>query len=143
MIESNAAKHIRTAGGLHVALGILAVLTAILLLVAVPVMMAGLEIAEREANSADERDFIEFMQAAGPAVLVFFALLALLVGVLGLIGGFGIMNGDVGKRGVAYAASALQLFNFPFGTIVAIYTFIALGMQGADEHFGPVYLTAA
>ncbi len=58
----------------------------------------------------------------GGAMSVVMAIIIGCVAVFGLIAGFGLLNHQQWARYVAIVVAIFSLFNFPFGTLFAVYT---------------------
>lgn len=70
-------------------------------------------------------------------IIIGFFLLALLsaLSLPELIGGWGLMNRKKWARFLVIFVSFLNLFSFPFGTILAVYSLTFLFKSEADDYF--------
>ena len=108
-------KHIQIVAALHIALGALSLLAAIVVFV-VFAMAGGIVISQGERQAAGILGIIAF------AVCTFLAVLAL----PGIIGGWALLSGRSWGRPLVLVLGFLDLINIPFGTAVGIYTIWAL-----------------
>ena len=104
--------NIKVLGWLYIVLGILGVLGGILALFIL--LGTGLLIGEREA--------VTVMTIVGVAV----AALVTLVSLPGIAVGVGLLKFKQWARVLALVLAFLNLFAFPLGTVLAIYTFVSL-----------------
>lgn len=102
-------KHVTLVAALNIGLGLMGVLIAILVFVAVA--GGGLLSGDPQA--------IAITSLVGSAIGTFL----LIVSVPGIIGGFGLLKHRGWARILILIISALDLFNVPVGTVIAIYTF--------------------
>ena len=114
-------KHITILGGLYVAFGILGVLVALFVFVAV--VGGGLLSGDVGAIAI----------TAGIGSLIGFFLL--LVSAPGIIGGFGLLSRRPWARVLVLVLGCLNLLNFPFGTALGVYTIWALTNSEAQQSF--------
>lgn len=66
------------------------------------------------------------------------ALFLLVLGLPGLIGGFGLLRRRPWARTLVLVLGILNLVNFPFGTLVGIYTLYVLFRVDVEREFGRV-----
>lgn len=114
-------KHITILGGLYIAFGILGVLVALFVFIAV--VGGGLLSGDVGAIAI----------TAGVGSLIGFFLL--LVSAPGIIGGFGLLSRRPWARVLVLVLGCLNLLNFPFGTILGAYTIWALTNTEAQQSF--------
>jgi hypothetical protein len=105
-------KHIRILGIIYIALGAIGILAALLLFIIVA--GGGLLSGDRQA--------VAITTTTGTVV----ALFLLLISIPGVIGGIGLLQHRRWARPLLIVIGALNLFSFPFGTAVGIYTLWAL-----------------
>jgi hypothetical protein len=108
-------KHIQIVAALHIALGALSLLAAIIVFV-VFAMAGGIVISQGEHQAAGILGIIAV------AVCSFLAVLAL----PGIIGGWALFTGRSWGRPLVLVLGALHLINIPLGTALGIYTIWAL-----------------
>jgi hypothetical protein len=108
-------KHIQIVAALHIALGALSLLGAIIVFV-VFAMAGGIVISQGEHQAAGILGIIAV------AVCTFLAVL----GLPGIIGGWALFTGRSWGRPLVLVLGFLQLLNIPFGTALGIYTIWAL-----------------
>lgn len=131
----NAARHIRTAGGIHTGLGVLAVVMALLMYA---LMSTAITAIEESTEGEEEQIAVEAVRFA----LGFAAIAALATGAVSIVGGVGMLQGSPWGRTAGYIASGVALLNIPLGTAVGIYGIVALGMEDAHMHFEEAHATA-
>jgi hypothetical protein len=108
-------KHIQIVAALHIALGALSLLGAIVVFV-VFAMAGGIVISQGERQAAGILGIIAV------AVCTFLAVL----GLPGIIGGWALFTGRSWGRPLVLVLGALHLINIPLGTALGIYTIWAL-----------------
>lgn len=119
-MDANQAKHhLRTLGILHIVLGILGIVIALFVYMAIT--MGGMLSGDMEA--------ITITQIIGIAIGVFITLFSL----PGIIGGWGIMRHKFWAKIVLLIVALLDLLNFPLGTALAVYTFWVLLQPEVDK----------
>ena len=64
--------------------------------------------------------------------------LMVVLGLPGIIAGYGLLKRRPWARGLAVAVAILNLFNVPIGTVIGIYTLLVLMQTGAEEYFTPL-----
>jgi hypothetical protein len=111
--------HLRTLGTLHIVLGILGVLGAIIVYGAIS--LGGILSGDMEA--------ITITQIVGIAISSFI----LIVSMPGIIGGWGILNHKYWAKIVLLVIGILNLINFPLGTALGVYTIWVLMNREADK----------
>ena len=113
--------NVKILGWLYIVLGILGVLGGVLALFIL--LGTGLLIGEREA--------INVMTIVGVAV----AALITLVSLPGIAVGIGLLKFKQWARVLALVLAFLNLFAFPLGTVLAIYTFVSLLGPESEQLF--------
>src|SRR5215831_19097289 len=108
-------KHIQIVAALHIALGALSLLGAI-------VVFVGFGIAGSIVSSQGEHQAAGILGIIAVALGIFLAVLAL----PGIIGGWALFSGRSWGRPLVLVLGALHLLNIPLGTALGIYTFWAL-----------------
>jgi hypothetical protein len=63
-------------------------------------------------------------------------VLLVVLGLPGIAAGYGLLRRRAWARGLAVAIGVLNLFNFPIGTIIGIYTLFVLLQVEAVDYFG-------
>ena len=106
---------VQVIAALHMALGFLSLLAAIILFVI-------LGIAGGIAFANDQRPVAGFLGIVGVVAGIFLALLSL----PGIIGGWALFTGRSWGRPVIIVLGILELLNFPLGTALGIYTLCIL-----------------
>jgi hypothetical protein len=108
-------KHIQIVGALHIALGALSLLGAIIVFLVFG--LAGSIVISQGQNQA-----AGILGIIAIALGIFLAALAL----PGIIGGWALLTGRSWGRPLVLVLGALHLLNIPFGTALGIYTLWAL-----------------
>ena len=122
-------KHIQIVAVLHIALGAISLLGAIIVF-AVFGIAGGIVVSQGEHQAAGILAIIAI------ALGIFLAVLAL----PGIIGGWALLTGRSWGRPLVLVLGALHLLNIPLGTALGIYTFWALlhepvsQLPGASTH---------
>ena len=116
-------KHVTFVGALRIGFGILGILAAVIVLVAV--VGGGLISGDREA--------IRITAIVGPVVAFFLVLLS----VPGIIGGIGLLKRKPWARFLVLVLAVLDLFNIPIGTALGIYTIWVLMRDETVQLFAP------
>ena len=117
--------HVKIVAWLHIILSALGLLvTALVILVFVGI---GLLLAATDGTSA---------MGIWAAIGTFIGVFLFLVSVPGLIGGIGLLQRQNWARILVLILSVLQLFNFPFGTAIGVYSLWALTREETMAHFG-------
>ena len=119
----NIAQHVTILGWLYVGMNALMVLIAALTFVFV--IGGGLISGDPEA--------IAITTLVGFGVSTFLLVLA----IPGFLAGYGLLKQKSWARPLAFVLAALNLFSFPFGTAVAIYTFWVLMQDDVMALFTP------
>lgn len=108
---------------LHIVLGIVgAIIGAMVLFI---LLGTGLITGDREAMS--------ILMIVGILVAVVLSIISL----PGIITGVGLMNFRPWARVLALVLGLLNVLNFPFGSILAVYTFVSLLNSDTAELFAP------
>jgi len=116
--------HVKVIGWLHIVQSALGLLVAAFVFILV--FGGGLISGDRTAIS------ITFL------VAIFVSGLLVVVSAPGLIAGIGLLNFKPWARILALVLAVFELVNFPFGTLLAIYTFIALLSDEGARLFHPI-----
>jgi hypothetical protein len=116
-VETN----IKVLGWLYIVMGALGILAAILLLV----MLMGIGVI------ANERDAMLVLSIVGISIGVLLSIISL----PNIIAGAGLLRFKSWARVVALILGFFNLFAFPLGTVLAIYTFVSLLNQDAAVLF--------
>jgi len=131
------ANHVKTLGYLHIALGSLGILGAVILILIFGGIASILRLVEDP----------EAAQAIPIVAIVFLCIAAFLVilSLPGILAGFGLLYFQQWARVLAIVIGAFNLLNFPLGTFLAVYTFYVLLSREAEELFTrqPGFLTGA
>ena len=106
--------HVKVLGVIYIAISAFFVLSAFFLLLAVG---GAAGIVGTAADPGDAAIAIPIMGIAG----TFAAIMLLVLGLPGLIGGWGLLNFRPWARILVIVLSALNLINVPVGTILGIY----------------------
>ncbi|MDF1515475.1 MAG: hypothetical protein P1S60_16825 [Anaerolineae bacterium] len=113
--------NIKLLGWLHIALGIIgAIIGAFVLFI---LLGTGLITGDREAMSI--LTVVGILVAGGLSI----------ISLPGIITGVGLLNFRPWSRVLALVLALLNVFNFPLGTILAIYTFVSLLNSDSAELF--------
>jgi hypothetical protein len=116
-------KHVTFVGALRIGFGILGILAAVIVVVAV--VGGGLISGDREA--------IRITAIVGPVVAFFLFILS----VPGIIGGIGLLKRKPWARFLVLVLAVLDLFNIPIGTALGIYTIWVLMRDETVQLFAP------
>ena len=108
-------KHIQIVAALHIALGALSLLGAIVVFIVFG-MAGSIVVSQGEHQAAGILGIIAV------ALCIFLAVL----GLPGIIGGWALLTGRSWGRPLVLVLGALHLLNIPFGTALGIYTIWAL-----------------
>jgi hypothetical protein len=120
--------HVKVLAVIYIAINALFVLLALFLLLAVG-SAAG--IVGAAAEPEDAMVAIPILSIAGS----FAATILLFLGLPGLIGGWGLLSYRPWARILVIVLSALQLLNFPVGTVVGIYGLWVLLSKDSERLF--------
>lgn len=113
--------NIKVLGWLHIALGIIGLLVGVLVFLIL--MTVGVAIREEPV--------LPIMTMVALIVLGIMAVLS----VPGIIVGVGLIQFRPWARVLALVLALFNLMNFPFGTVLAIYTALSLLVHDADQIF--------
>jgi hypothetical protein len=80
-----------------------------------------------------DSDATAFLSVLGTA----FGLLMVLLGLPGLLAGYGLLKRKPWARVLALVLGVLDLVNFPIGTAIGVYTLLVLLQQSATDYFAP------
>jgi hypothetical protein len=122
--------HVKVLGVIYIAVSGLFVLAALFLLLAVG---GAAGIVGAAAESEEALVAIPIMGIAGS----FAAAMLLILGLPGLIGGWGLLNYRSWARILVIVLSALNLLNFPIGTLLGIYGLWVLFNKESERLFTP------
>ena len=64
--------------------------------------------------------------------------LLVLLGLPGIVAGYGLLKRRPWARGLAIVVGVLNLFNVPIGTVIGIYTLLVLTQTEAVDYFAPL-----
>lgn len=121
MDQAQLRQHVTILGWLHVAMGALAIIAGLFLLL----LFGGIGLAEHDHEAR------AFMGIIGFAVAVFLFLLSL----PGLLAGYGLLQRKRWGRILAIIVGALHLASVPVGTALGVYTFLILLKPEAEVYF--------
>ena len=116
--------HIDIAGWLNIVSGLFTVAIGFLVLF----LLAGIGIAAQEPEATP------ILSVVGGFVFIFL----LLLGLPGIIAGYGLLKRQNWGRVLAVIISVFGLLNVPIGTIIGVYTLIVLLTGDADKAFDAV-----
>ena len=116
--------HIDIAGWLNIVSGLFAVAIGFLVLF----LLTGIGIAVQEPEATP------ILSVVGGFVFVFL----LLLGLPGIIAGYGLLKRQNWGRVLAVIISVFGLMNVPIGTVIGVYTLVVLLTGDADKAFGSV-----
>jgi hypothetical protein len=114
-------QHVTVVGALHIGLGFLGIILACLIFIIL--VWVG-----RVADDPDAAPILDFI-----AVVVAFLLVVL--SVPEIIGGFGLLQGSEWARILVLILSVLNLFNFPIGTAIGVYSIWVLIQEETVQLF--------
>lgn len=114
-------QHVKILGWLHIVLSSIMIPIAILVFL----VIAGSGFLSGEAEAAIATSLI------GTVIAGFMILLA----VPGVLGGWGLLKRKSWARLLALVLGILNLWSFPFGTAVGVYTLWVLLQDGASDYF--------
>lgn len=120
-------KHVTVVGALHIGLGVLGVLAALIVLVATIVPGVLVLSIEREELP------LAILATVGCGV----ALLLIVTFVPAIVGGIGLLKFRSWARYLVLILAVFDLFNVPIGTVVGIYTFWVLIQDETVRLFAP------
>jgi hypothetical protein len=119
--EERLQTHVAIVGWLHIAGSALMLVLACFVLA----LLAGIGFA------SGDPDAVTVLTIVGSAVGVFLAVL----GIPGIVAGYGVLRRRNWGRVLALVVSFLNLFNFPLGTAVGVYSGWVLLQDSASEVF--------
>jgi len=128
MNTENYHQHVTILGWIHIAFGILFTLCGAGILL----FFAGIGAASGEPEAMAVLSVIGAVSSA----------FLLLVGIPGLLAGYGLLQRKGWGRILAIVISVLDLFNFPVGTLVGGYGLWVLTAEPSTAYFGSAPLTA-
>lgn len=129
--------HVKVLGVLYIAFSALSLFFALFLML---VFGGAASIVGFTAEPSDAATVIPVLGIAGTALVAFLTILSL----PGLITGWGLLNFKPWARIVGIVLSAVNLINFPFGTVLGIYGLWVLLNKETERLFGqPVTSTPA
>jgi hypothetical protein len=111
--------HVKVIGVLHIVSGVLSLIGALAIFVAFGIA-GGIVASQGEHGAAS---------ILGIVAIVLCGFLAI-VGLPGIIGGWGLLAGKEWARILVIVLGILHLLNFPFGTALGIYTLVILLREG-------------
>ena len=121
MDEEQLKQHIPILGILHLlGGGLFAVLGAFVFL-----FLSGIGLAVQDPVA------LRVLTVVGVSVGIFL----LILGVPGVVAGYGLLRRRSWARSLAIALGALNLVNVPIGTVIGIYTLVVLLQNDAEEYF--------
>jgi hypothetical protein len=115
--------HVSILGWLYIAVNALFLLLAVFALGMLPFIGA----------VADDPDATVVFSILGTA----FGVLMVVLGLPGLVAGYGLLKRKPWARILAVVLGILGLVNFPIGTAIGVYTLLVLLQQSATEYFAP------
>lgn len=115
-------KHINVVAALQIGFSILGIIIAILIYVVLNVV----------GNFADDHEASFVLQIIANAIATFFVILS----IPGIVGGIGLFKRKEWARILVLILSVLDLFNFPIGTAVGVYSIWALVQPEIVAEFG-------
>ena len=127
--------HVKVVGVLYLAFSTLSLLFALFLML---IFGGTAGIVGMTADPSDAAIALPVLGIAGTALIAFLILLAL----PGILAGWGLLMLKPWARILALVLSALNLINFPFGTVLGIYGLVVLLNKDTERLFGQP-LTAA
>lgn len=123
-------QHVKILGILHIVLGGLGILAAIIVLVVMGGVAGLVDATDRSADSAVA---VPMLAVIGVGVFVLLLVLSL----PGVIGGFALMHFKPWARILVIVLSGFDLINIPFGTALGIYGFWVLLNRETEQMFQP------
>ncbi|HKJ40648.1 MAG TPA: hypothetical protein VKA27_01095 [Sunxiuqinia sp.] len=115
-------KHINIVAALQIGFSIFGIIIAVLVFVVLNLI----------GNFADDREASLILPIIANAVATFFVILSL----PGIVGGIGLFKRKEWARILVLILSVLNLFNFPIGTAVGVYSIWALVQPEVVAQFG-------
>jgi hypothetical protein len=114
-------KHINVVASLHIGLGILTIILGLVMYI----------ILFFVGDIADDENASFVLGIVANVLIIFF----ILISVPGIIAGIGLFKRKEWARILTLIISVLDLFNFPLGTAVGVYSIWALVQPEVVEHF--------
>src|SRR4051812_38543123 len=114
--------HTQIVAALHIALGVLSLLGALIIFVVFMGLAGGVMLTDGHQGNTDAQVGAGVLGILAIVIGCFLALLAL----PGIIGGWALYAGRSWARPVVIVLGILHLMNIPFGTALGIYTLWAL-----------------
>jgi hypothetical protein len=128
-------KHVTVVGVLHIGMGALWLLGAVVVLAMAPIVFAST--AGPGAISGDP-DALAILTAIGSGLGLFFCGVGVFVALLavpGIVGGIGVLRLKPWARYLVLILAVLDLFNIPVGTAVGVYTIWAMVQDETAQLF--------
>ena len=121
--------HVKLLAAFHIVFGLLGLVGALAILI----VFGGAAGAAGflAAGEPDAWLAVPILSIIGSVLL----LVALTLSIPGIIGGWGLLNKRPWARILMIVLSALQLINFPFGTVLAVYGLWALFSKETEQLF--------
>lgn len=116
-------QHIPILGGIHLVSGAFSMLIGIFMFM----MLYGIGVAIATEDPVAPRILVTVGTAVGTLLVV--------LGLPGIITGYGLLKRQAWARPLAVVVGALNLFNIPIGTLIGIYTLIVLMQTEAADYF--------
>jgi multisubunit Na+/H+ antiporter MnhG subunit len=117
--------HVSILGWLHIAVNSLFLLIAVFAFGLLPVIYTNVVSSDPDAASV--------LSILGTA----FGTLMVVLGLPGLLAGYGLLKRKPWARFLALILGVLDLVNFPVGTAIGVYTLLVLLQQSATDYFAP------
>ncbi len=115
-------QHVKAVGALYIGLGVLRLFVALVAFLAI--LGGGLISGDPMA--------VRVTSIAAPLVAIFLVTL----GLPGIVGGYGLLKGKSWARYLVMVLAVFNLFDFPIGTILSLYTYWVLFHQESSVLFG-------
>ena len=119
-------QHVPVLGGIHLVGGAFFVVIGLFVFF----LLSGIGVAVAGEDPIAPRVLITVGTAVG-------ALLFML-GLPGIVAGYGLLKRRPWARGLAIVVGILNLFNVPIGTVIGIYTLLVLTQTEAVDYFAPL-----
>jgi len=115
-------QHVKAVGALYIGLGVLRLFVALVAFLAI--LGGGLISGDPTA--------VRVTSIVAPLVAIFLVTL----GLPGIVGGYGLLKGKSWARYLVMVLAVFNLFDFPIGTILSLYTYWVLFHQESSVLFG-------
>jgi hypothetical protein len=128
-MENKMQKHLTAVAALQIGYSILMIIAALVVYIVLP----------NVARFVEESEIADFL----PLIAIWILVFLLVISTPSLIGGFGLLMKKYWARYVVLIFSMFQIFNFPVGTAIAVYTIWVLVQDDTARLLGKQNSAAA